>query len=111
MSGLFMVPLIAPVWVAALILEHPNSPLAVGLSLFPPTSVATFSMRIAFAPVPTWQVIVSVALTSLCALGALWLAGRAFRLGMLRYGQRLTIPELFGRRRAAGKLPVGGGHE
>jgi ABC-2 type transport system permease protein len=60
MSGLFLVPLMAPVWITGLILEHPNSPLAVGLSLFPPTSVATFSMRLAFAPVPTWQVVASV---------------------------------------------------
>jgi hypothetical protein len=30
-------------------------------------------------------------------VGSLWLAGRAFRLGMLRYGQRLRLAELFRR--------------
>ncbi len=110
-SGLFMLPLMAPLWVAAAILENPNSPLAIGLSLFPLTAVTTFSLRLAFLPVPTWQLVASVALTTLCALGALWLAGRAFRLGMLRYGQRLNWRELFPRRRALAQRMAGGGHE
>jgi hypothetical protein len=43
----------------------------------------------------------NLAILVLCALAALWLAGRAFRLGMLRYGQRLSWRELFGRHRTA----------
>jgi hypothetical protein len=35
-----------------------------------------------------------VTLLVLCAGGAVWVAGRAFRLGMLRYGQRLDWREL-----------------
>lgn len=110
-SGIFMLPLMAPMWVAALILENPDSPLAIGLSLFPPTSVATFSLRIAFSSVPAWQIVASVALTTVCAIGSLWLAGRAFRLGMLRYGQRLNWRRLFGRATTAGQPLPGGGHE
>lgn len=111
MSGIFMLPLMAPMWVAALILENPDSPLAIGLSLFPPTSVATFSLRIAFSSVPAWQIVASVALTTACAVGSLWLAGRAFRLGMLRYGQRLNWHRLFDRATTAGQPLPGGGHE
>jgi ABC-2 type transport system permease protein len=110
-SGLFMIPLMAPMWVAALILENPDSPIAIGLSLFPPTAVTTFSLRIAFAPVPTWQIVASVALTTICAMGALWLAGRAFRLGLLRYGQRLSWRRLFARGAAAEQSLPGGSHE
>jgi hypothetical protein len=33
-------------------------------------------------------------------VSAIWLAGRAFRLGMLRYGQRLKWREVFARQGA-----------
>jgi len=94
MAGLFSLPIIAPVWLGVVIIENPNSPLAIGLSLFPPTALSTIAMRIMSVPIPFWQVAVSVTLLVLCAGGAVWLAGQAFRLGMLRYGQRLNWREL-----------------
>jgi ABC-2 type transport system permease protein len=94
-TALFLMPFFIPMWLGAVIVENPGGPLAVGLSLFPPTSVATFSLRLGFAPVPAWQIATSAALISLTALGAVWIAGRAFRLGMLRYGQRLNWRILF----------------
>jgi ABC-2 type transport system permease protein len=93
-AGLFSLPVIAPVWFAPLVIENPNSPLAIGLSLFPPTALTTTAMRIMSVPIPLWQIAVSVTLLVLCAGGAVWLGGRAFRLGMLRYGQRLNWREL-----------------
>jgi len=95
LTALFLMPFFIPMWLAAAIVENPSGPLAVGLSLFPPTSVATFSLRLGFAPVPAWQIATSAALMSLSALGAVWIAGRAFRLGMLRYGHRLNWRSLF----------------
>lgn len=97
-SGLFMIPTVAPLWLAAYILANPNSAVAVGLSLFPLTSVATIGLRLSFGPVPTWQIAANVMLCSLCAAGSLWLAARAFRLGMLRYGQKVTLPQILRRR-------------
>jgi ABC-2 type transport system permease protein len=94
-TALFLMPFFIPMWLGAVIVENPSGPLAVGLSLFPPTSVATFSLRLGFAPVPAWQIATSTALMALSALGAVWIAGRALRLGMLRYGQRLNWRTLF----------------
>ncbi len=93
-TALFALPFMAPYWFAGLILNSLDGPLAVGLSLFPPTSLSTLSLRIAFAPIPNWQIAASAVLTACCGLISLWLAGRAFRLGMLRYGRRLTLREL-----------------
>jgi hypothetical protein len=42
---------------------------------------------------------VSVTILVLSAIGAVWLAGRAFHLGMLRYGQRLHWKEIFSHQR------------
>ena len=95
LMGLFILPSMVPIWLAGLILEHPDGPVAIGLSLFPITAMSTYSLRVAFAPVPTWQLATSILTLSLCACGALWLAERAFRLGMLRYGQKLHWRNLF----------------
>jgi ABC-2 type transport system permease protein len=59
----------------------------------------TIALRIGFTTIPIWQVIVSVAILVLSATAALWLAGRAFRLGMLRYGKRLHWKEIFSHQR------------
>jgi len=86
---------LVPFYLIVVFMNQPHSPLAVILSLLPFTALMTVGARNLFTIVPTWQVAVSVAVQSLCALGALWLASRAFRLGMLRYGQRLVWGKLF----------------
>ena len=93
-AGLFSLPVMAPIWLGAIIIENPNSPLAIGLSLFPLTALTTTAMRIMSVPIPFWQIAVSVALLILFAGGAVWLAARIFRLGMLRYGKRLGWREI-----------------
>ena len=95
--GFFTMFMWAPYFLMVTFFEHPNSPLAVVLSLFPITAPLSMLMRAGFTIIPLWQIIVSVSLLMLTAAGSLWLAGRAFRLGMLRYGQRLRWKEVFSR--------------
>lgn len=96
-TALFAMPAMAPYWFAVFLLQDPNSPLAVGLSLFPLTSLSSISLRMAFGQLPGWQIAAAIAITAVCAAGAVWLAGRAFRMGMLRYGQRLSLRDLLAR--------------
>lgn len=97
--GLFTIPIWLPYIFIMLFIENPNSPLAIAFSFFPLTAPMSIALRIGFTTIPAWQVIVSVLILVLSALGAVWLAGRAFRLGMLRYGQRLRWAEIFSRQR------------
>ena len=76
--------------------EHSDGPVAVGLSLFPFTSLISYCLLTGFSSVPLWQVAASIAILMASAAGAMWLAGKAFRLGMLRYGQRVDWRELLG---------------
>jgi ABC-2 type transport system permease protein len=80
-------------------MSTPNSPLALGLSLFPLTAPLTMLMRDGLTILPAWQIALSSGIQAICAAGAIWLAGRAFRLGMLRYGKRLKWREVFARNR------------
>ena len=97
LSAPFSILAAVPFYAMKVLVEQPQSLLALALSLFPPTALTTFCLRAAFGTVPTWQIGVIVGFNSLCALGAVWVAGRAFRRGMLRYGQRLDWRELFRR--------------
>jgi ABC-2 type transport system permease protein len=94
-SGFISLPIWIPYILILPIMENPNSPLAVALSLFPLTAPLTIVLRSGFTIIPGWQIALSLLLLVLSALASLWLAGRAFRLGMLRYGKRLRFKELF----------------
>jgi len=104
--GILVQPFMIPMYLMAVIMPNPNSPLAVGMSLLPVTAPLTVAIRATFGQLPLWQIAASAAIQSACALGAVWLAGKAFRLGMLRYGQRLSLRELF-RRPEPQSLPGG----
>jgi ABC-2 type transport system permease protein len=101
MIGLISLPIWIPYMLIGLIMENPNSPMAVGMSLFPLTSALTMLIRQGVTIIPGWQIAVSAIILVLCAVGAIWLAGRAFRLGMLRFGKRLAWREIFARRGAS----------
>ena len=101
MIGLISLPIWIPYMLIGLIMENPNSPLTVGLSLFPLTSSLTMLIRQGVTIIPGWQIATSAVILVICAIGAIWLAGRAFRLGMLRYGKRLAWREIFTRRGAS----------
>jgi ABC-2 type transport system permease protein len=95
MVGMFSLPLGFSYWLAILIIANPNSPLAVTLSMIPFIAPTLMPLRMAFAIVPVEQIIISAVILLACAILAIWLAARAFELGMLRYGQRLSIRSLF----------------
>ena len=94
-SSIFIIFHMIPLYLGFAFLNNPDSSLALTLSILPFTSLMTIAMRNLFFSVPAWQIGLSVCVQTVCALGAIWLASRAFRLGMLRYGQRLRWRGLF----------------
>jgi ABC-2 type transport system permease protein len=95
LSAVFVILHMLPLYVSWTFLNEPHGTLPVILSFLPFTALMTVGMRNIFTIVPTWQVIVSAIIQTVCAAGAVWIAGRAFRLGILRYGQRLQFSKLF----------------
>ena len=51
-------------------------------------------LRIAVISPPLWQVLLSMALMVVTILGAVWLAAKIYRVGILMYGKRPSIAEL-----------------
>jgi ABC-2 type transport system permease protein len=90
--------LLLPIYLIGIASQGDN-PVVLFFTFFPPTSVTMVGLRAMVATVPWWQVAVSAGIGLLTAAFLVWLAGRALRLSMLRYGQRLHWEELLGRRR------------
>ncbi len=97
MAGLITLPVVAPYWLSTPIIMNPNGSLAVALSFFPLTAPVTMSIRTAMSVVPTWQIFLSSMILFLTAAGAIWLSARAYRLGMVRYGKKVSLRELIGK--------------
>jgi ABC-2 type transport system permease protein len=99
-GGLFFLPLFLPLYLMIPIMQNLNSPLSLGLSFFPVTSVMTMAIRGMFMEIPVWQFALSATIALAGGAVMVWLAGKAFRMSMLRYGQRLKWRDLFARRRS-----------
>lgn len=93
-TSLLTAPMILPFFLLTSLTADPSGPLATALSYFPLTGSMTLAVRIGGGALSTAQFLVNLAVLWLFALGAVWLAGRAFRLGMLNYGRRLSLIEI-----------------
>jgi ABC-2 type transport system permease protein len=78
------------------ILNAPESRVSVGLSLFPTATPFLMLLRIMLPPGPPgWQIGLSLVLTSLTSLAAVYAAGKIFRTGLLMQGKAATFGEMW----------------
>ena len=87
-----------PVWLSfglfMYILSNPNSIWSILVSMFPPTAPITMAFRFTAQFPPAWQIALSLALMLLSIYIVLWLSSRIYRVGILMYGKRATLPEM-----------------
>ena len=95
MSSIGVVFLIAPMMVFMPVLNDPDSTLAVTMSLFPLFTPLLMILRIAVKMPPTWQIVLSYILTLAACGGMVWLAARVYRVGILMYGKKPSLKELW----------------
>jgi ABC-2 type transport system permease protein len=92
---LVAMPLIASVIILLQVLQNPATPLALWASIFPLTAPLLMFTRIALDPtVPSWQIAASIALLLATIYGLMILCGRIYRIGILMYGKKPTLPEI-----------------
>ena len=93
---LVAMPLIASVIILIQVLQNQSTPLAFWASLFPFTAPLIMFTRIALDPraVPVPQIILSIALLVATICGLAILCGRIYRVGILMYGKKPTLPEI-----------------
>ena len=87
-----------PIWLSfgmiTFIVSNPNSALSIAISMFPPCAPITMFLRIASQFPPLWQIALSLAIMVVSVYIVLWLSSRIYRVGILMYGKRATIPEM-----------------
>ncbi|MBO4328008.1 MAG: ABC transporter permease [Bacteroidales bacterium] len=88
------VPLIIGMLSAVAIVNNPDGPLALWMSMIPFTSPIVMMVRIPFG-VPVWQVAVSALILLGTFIGMTWVAAKVYRTGILMYGKKLTYKEIF----------------
>ncbi|MFZ5516317.1 MAG: ABC transporter permease [Candidatus Zhuqueibacterota bacterium] len=76
------------------IIKNPSANLSVILSYIPFFSPITMFTRISVLTPPFIEILISIIILVLTILFLIWLAGKIFRVGILMYGKRPTLPEV-----------------
>jgi ABC-2 type transport system permease protein len=96
MMGPAMMLMMLPWMTWFAVLNAPESPIAIGLSLFPTATPFLMLLRIALPPgPPMWQVALGLGLTTATSFGLAYAAGRIFRTGLLMQGKGATLGEMW----------------
>ncbi|HLK34690.1 MAG TPA: ABC transporter permease [Terriglobales bacterium] len=91
---IIVLPLIIAVFLMGPVMRAPDAPLAVWTSMIPFFSPVLLYLRIAVQPPPAWQIVLSLALLAGTIAGMLLVCARIYRVGVLMYGKRPTLPEI-----------------
>jgi ABC-2 type transport system permease protein len=76
------------------VLRNPNSTFAMWVSIAPFLAPIVMPVRILNETPPFWQIALSILLNLISIIGLVWAASKIYRIGMLMYGKRATIPEI-----------------
>lgn len=88
------IPLILSIVMAQFVINNPEGPISFWFSIIPLTSPIIMMVRIPFG-VPIWELALSMSLLTLTFIGAVWLAGRIYRTGILMYGKKVSWGEMW----------------
>lgn len=91
---LILMPLILSVVFMTPVILQPHSPMATVLSLIPFCTPLLMYIRILVETPPLWQIVLSLALLVGTIYAMLAICSRIYRVGILMYGKRPTLPEI-----------------
>ena len=76
------------------IMNNPDGPMSFWLSMIPFTSPIAMLARIPF-DVPVWELVLSMGILLVSTLGMVFIASKIYRVGILMYGNKVTLKELW----------------
>ena len=87
-----------PIWLSFsliwLVINDPDSVWSIAASLFPATAPIIMMLRMGSEVPPAWQFAASIGILLVSIWVVLWISSRLYRVGILMYGKRATVPEL-----------------
>jgi ABC-2 type transport system permease protein len=93
-AAFLTVPAVVPFWFFPMFIATPDAPLPVILSIFPITAPIAMMIRLSVTAVPAIQIIISLAVLALSVAGAMWAAGRIFRVQTLLAGKTPKLRDI-----------------
>lgn len=102
LQGMVTMPMIIPILILMVIVQSPNSTLAVVMSLIPFFTPMVMLGRIVVLEPSAWQIALSIALMLASIYLSVAFSARVFRVGILMYGKRPSLPEVIKWYRSAG---------
>jgi len=97
LSGMFLLVFFLPIYALQAIGNDPSGTFSLIFSFLPFTSLMTLGIRNLFTAIPAAQILLGFMVQAGIAGLLVWFAGRAFRIGMLRFGQRINLRSLLGK--------------
>ncbi len=94
-SAIITIPAVIPVWLSSLLISEPNGPVARVLSFVPFTAPTTIMIRLSAGNVSAAEVAASLIVVVISAFALLWVSARIFRAGLLLYGQRMSLKNVW----------------
>jgi ABC-2 type transport system permease protein len=91
---LVVLPLVSCMMFMWAVVRNPNAPLSVALSMIPFTAPLLMFLRIMVQQPPLWQIALSIGILVATIYGLVWICSRIYRVGILMYGKRPTLPEI-----------------
>jgi len=86
--------LLAAFYFSFAVIRDPNSTVSFWASVVPFLAPITMPVRILAEMPPAWHLLLAIVLNSAAIAAMVWLTARVYRVGMLMYGKRATIPEV-----------------
>ncbi len=77
------------------VIRDPSSTLSFWASIAPFFAPVTMPVRILAETPPFWQIALAIFVNAAAIAALVWLASRVYRVGMLMYGKRATLPEIW----------------
>jgi ABC-2 type transport system permease protein len=93
--NMFLVmPLAGCMFALAPVISNPSGTISRVISLIPFCTPLIMYLRISLATPPAWEIALSIVLMLITIYIILWIASRIYRVGILMYGKRPSLPEI-----------------
>ena len=87
--------MLAGFYLSLSVVRDPNSTLSFWVSIAPFMAPMTMPVRILAETPPVWQILLALIVNAAAIAGLVWITARVYRVGMLMYGKRATVPEVW----------------
>lgn len=94
----FQTPITLPIIIGLVVMiyamKEPHAPISVWCSMIPLTSPIVMMARLPF-DVPTWQIILSLAILAASFAAMVWVAAKIYRIGIFMHGRKPSYKDLY----------------